>query len=136
MLNQWSGIICLARKFGEERNYKVTNHFTFSSRKGKFSVLPGFVTDGASVPRLFWAYASPFAGLHVPAVILHDALYATHHRNRKFCDKLLYEALLSLGIRKSKAWLMYQSVRAGGWAAWKKSKKKVDSQRRFLVVTA
>ncbi len=110
----------LAREIGRKRLYEVGEPFAYLSEAGQtFVVRSSFMTDGASVPRFAWSYMSPFAGVHVPAVILHDALYATHFEDRKFCDKILREALESLGVRKSKAWLVYQSVRAGGAWAWK-----------------
>ena len=110
----------MAREIGDKGRYTLQEHFTYRSKAGQyFQVLAGFSTDGASVPRVAWSYMSPFAGIHVPAVILHDALYATHYGDRKFCDKILREALESLGVRKSKAWMIYQSVRLGGSWAWK-----------------
>ena len=132
-LSNFEGKICLSRRIGEKRTYTIEDVFTYRSSKGEFSVLPGFITDGASVPRVFWSYASPFSGRHVAAVILHDALYAVHYRNRKVCDKILYEALIDLGIRKSKAWLMYRSVRAGGWVAWNKAEKYANEHERYLA---
>ena len=119
-LARWGGRIVLMRRMGEGRVYTVGEHFSYLSRAGKrYQVLDGFRTDGASVPRIAWAYMSPFAGVHVPAVILHDALYATHFGDRKFCDGILREALESLGVRSSKAWMVYRSVRMGGSGAWR-----------------
>ena len=119
-LRRWSGTIVLSRNIGQSRTYTVGWPFSYTSKAGQtFKLVTGFSTDGASVPRIAWSYMSPFAGVHVPAVILHDALYSTHFEDRKSCDKLLREALESLGMRKSKAWLVYQSVRLGGSWAWK-----------------
>ena len=129
--------IVLYRSTYETRTYYLGAPLSFiSAQEGVFSVRPGFKTDGASVPRLFWAYASPFAGAHTAAVILHDALYASHCQNdRGFCDKLFYEALLTLPMRSSKAWAMYQSVRLGGKRAWKeKSFREIQKARQLLDV--
>lgn len=133
-LAKFEGRINIAKSIGEDRKYTVMEAFTYKSDKyGEFTVLPGFVTDGASVPRLFWAYASPFTGRHVAAVILHDALYAVHYRDRESCDEIMREALVDLGIRTTKSGLMHRSVRAGGWVAWEKAEKHANEHERYLA---
>ena len=119
---KWPGkYLALYRSVNETKRYTVAAPLSYIADSGHvITVRPGFVTDGASVPRLFWAYASPFSGAHAPAAVLHDALYSSHYAlDRDVCDQIFYEALLSLPVRRTKAWAMYRSVRAGGWIAWK-----------------
>ena len=132
-----NGVLVLQRHVRESRIYRLGGPLEYfsDSQQALFRVGVGFETDGASVPRVFWAYASPFAGLHAPAVILHDALYTAHWERRKDSDEVFYEAMLSLGIRKSKAWLMYRSVRVGGGFAWNgKTEEQIVRAQELLEV--
>ena len=78
----------------------------------------GFETDGASIPRAFWIYVHPFYdGLR--AALLHDQDYRVQDKTRKEADALFYRRLVMLGIRRSKAWVLWLALRAGGGRAWK-----------------
>lgn len=80
----------------------------------------GFLSDGASIPRVFWFWASPI-GRHAQAAILHDYLceYLTILEDgkpveitRKEADQIFKESLLVLGVSNSKANIMYAGVSA------------------------
>lgn len=79
-----------------------------------------FLTDGATIPRAFWFWASPI-GRHAQAAILHDYLceYLTIQVDgvptritRKEADLIFKESLLVLGVSKFKANIMYAGVSA------------------------
>lgn len=98
----------------------------------RFEIPAGFIFDFASVPRFAQGFY-PKAGMltDVPALI-HDWLYATKIVDRKTADKLFYDAMLNLGVRKSKAWIMYRAVRLGGIVPWDGiSKDKVTKWRKL-----
>lgn len=80
----------------------------------------GFLTDGASIPRLFWSWASPI-GRHAQSAILHDYLceylsVIVDGENtpitRAHADLIFKESLLVLGVSKARANLMYAGVSA------------------------
>lgn len=79
------------------------------------TVMKGFQTDFASVPRIPLIYASfgNLAKSHGPAVV-HDALLRYTLTNQETADKIFYELLKRNGLGKFKAWLMYRAVRAFG----------------------
>ena len=92
-----------------------------------YTVPAGVFSDGASVPRPLWSLYPPFGGAYEPAAWLHDYLYAyaeqeygtDHgHVSRAEADGLLDEAMESLQFRRTGRWVIYRSVRLGGWAAW------------------
>lgn len=61
-----------------KKNYwRVDNNFTFVCGRGKdqysVTVPKGFLTDGASIPRIFWFLFPPF-GRYMDAAIVHDYL--------------------------------------------------------------
>ena len=76
-----------------------------------------FITDFASVPRIFWSIISPIDE-HGKAAVLHDYLYYTGFYSRKKSDLIFLEALEVLKVKKWKRICMYYSVRLFGWYAW------------------
>lgn len=84
---------------------------------GEVTVPAGFVTDFASVPRLVWAFISPW-GKHGKAAVLHDYLYWMREGARVDADALFLRVMRHCGqifvIRRS----MWLAVRLFGWIAW------------------
>lgn len=89
----------------------------------------GFVSDGASVPRLLWWYSPP-DGMHRAAAIVHDFLYSCKgHRpllappilSRGTCDNIFKDLMIRAGVRGRKAHAMWLAVRAFGWSPWGKA---------------
>ena len=77
----------------------------------------GFVYDGASIPSILTNILPRFGYKYDRASCLHDWLYAatnTHNYNRKECDKVFYEAMLSDKVNKNLAKLIYLAVRVFG----------------------
>ncbi len=80
----------------------------------------GFEFDGASVP---WPFTIIFPRAHsqyIQAACLHDWLYITKPLSRRAADKEFYAALRVLGMPRAYAWVMYVTVRGGGWRAWQR----------------
>lgn len=83
------------------------------------TVYEGFDYDGASIPKTLWSIVGcPVGELYSNAACIHDALYASKLFNRKTCDKIFHEAMLSSGVNKSLAKKMYLAVRAFGESAY------------------
>lgn len=53
----------------------------------------GFISDGGSIPRLFWRLFSPLDSRYLKYYIKHDFIYATGIRDRKTADILLRKGL-------------------------------------------
>jgi len=88
------------------------------------SVPVGFVTDFASIPRVFWSILSPY-GRHGKAAVVHDYLYATNKDyDRKQSDDIFKEAMVVLGVNWLKRGIMYNAVRWFAGGVWKKYRKK------------
>jgi hypothetical protein len=77
------------------------------------TVPSGFVTDFASVPRVFWKIL-PKWGKYGNAAVIHDYLYVTKERSRKESDKIFLDGMAVLGVPKWKRYAMYYSVRTFG----------------------
>lgn len=93
----------------------------------------GFITDGASVPRIFWIYLPRF-GKYTKAAIVHDYLYKgcgsayeqfgisgyfSINITRKESDLIFKKIMKVSGVNKVKCWLMYNAVRIFGWFSWR-----------------
>jgi len=107
--------------------------FVVESLDAKITVLPGFVWDGASVPRFFWRLVgAPMNGKYVPAALLHDVLYAAEMFPREKCDAVFLEFMAQLGVAWWRRTAMYLAVRLGGGAVWAEhTSRSVAAARRL-----
>lgn len=97
---------------------------------GKVLTVPsGFVSDGASVPRLWILTLAINAVLSLVrfgrlralrASVLHDHLYATADLPRRGADRLFRHLLRHDGIGLLGAWAAWTAVRLGGWAHYRR----------------
>lgn len=95
---------------------------------GCIVVPAGFLTDLASIPRLFWRVL-PQVGKYDAAAVVHDFLYqrpADTGRpvevggafTRAEADRVLFDAMVALGVAPWQRWAIYLAVRIGGWVVW------------------
>ncbi|MHC4498620.1 MAG: DUF1353 domain-containing protein [Planctomycetota bacterium] len=95
----------------------------------------GFITDFASVPRLFWAFF-PTWGKYGNAAVIHDYLYWEQSYPRERADGIFLEGMLVLGVEKGKAKLLYNAVKHFGKRAWGRNKKaKKKGVKKFIDIT-
>lgn len=88
----------------------------------------GFVTNFASVPRMFWPLISPI-DYHGKAAVVHDYAYFKNlYGDRKKCDQLFLEGLRVLKTPEWKAIAMYDAVRMFGWHRWNYLRK-IESEK-------
>ena len=101
---------------------------TYTADDGKEIIIPaGTVSDGASTPRIFWRTLPPFGPYWRPA-LMHDYLYQSGMFVRSKCDSLFHEAMISCGVGKFKACIIWFGVRLGGWIAYNNYRKKEASK--------
>jgi hypothetical protein len=86
----------------------------------QLDVQPGFITDGASIPRALWSLVgSPFSGgNYVKAAVIHDEGCVSHKYTWQVTAKMFYTAMLDSGMNTHYALLLYYGVRVGG-PKWK-----------------
>lgn len=80
----------------------------------RWVVPTGFVTDFASIPRLFWRVTGhPIDKHHRYAALLHDYLYSVggDEDDRKYADKLYRRMLEASGMGWWSAWMEYKVLR-------------------------
>lgn len=76
-----------------------------------------FMTDFASVPRLFWVFF-PQWGKYGNAAVIHDWGYWSKERSRAETDRILLEGMEVLGVNPVTRYVLYLGVRWFGWFAW------------------
>ena len=101
------------------RHWKLVEKFEFNNKKYTISVPAGFITDFASVPRIFW-WLIPPTGRYGKAAVVHDFCYRKACFSRKECDWIFLEGMRALGVPKWKRLIMWAAVRLFGWSAYAK----------------
>jgi hypothetical protein len=77
----------------------------------------GFVTDFASIPRLFWSIFRP-DGLYTYPAIVHDYLYWTQNTSKDVADKILQFGMEDIGVNRATITTIYEAVHLAGQSAW------------------
>ena len=97
--------------------YKLIEGFQYyrtDNPKDILTVPVGFLTNGASIPRLFWSIVPPTGTkknrVFQPA-ILHDYLYETGEVSRKDADKIFLEAMKAMKVNWFIRYIFYWCVR-------------------------
>jgi len=98
-----------SQKLGAD-HWRVMDEFRYyigeDAAGGWVAVPSGYLTDGASVPRLFWNIIPPW-GAYGQAAVVHDIVceYLSVTRDgapvpvtRERCDKILLEAMTVIGV--------------------------------------
>lgn len=102
---------------GASRVFRTLERFRFYSPSlGWIEVPAGTLTDGASIPRIFWNILSPF-GSYFKAALPHDYLYSAENKRftRQQADTVLREGMIAAGVPWHKRAVIYYAVRAFGW---------------------
>ncbi|EAQ3914697.1 DUF1353 domain-containing protein [Salmonella enterica] len=86
------------------------------------SVPAGFVTDLATVPRVFWSVMPP-DGKYAKAAIIHDYLYDNASRTKEKADLIFLDGMAVLGVPKWKRIVMYLAVRIFGRGNYSKDQQ-------------
>jgi hypothetical protein len=111
--------------------WELEADFGYENDKYKITVGSGFITDGASIPRLLWsAIGNPMENDLLKPAIVHDGLYTLMQLERKECDKLLKEMLLFNGVSRLRSELIYIAVRLFGGAHWR-----IDTTEQKHLIT-
>ena len=100
------------RRWGKARQWRLVEDFVYRG----WRIPAGFITDGASVPRILYWLFEPTGVLFIPA-ILHDYLYATKLVPRSMADRMFRENV----IKESNViagYLAWVGVRLFGWIPW------------------
>ena len=87
----------------------------------KHTVPAGYISDGSSIPRIFWvSIGSPFLPEFRAASIIHDFLYSGGIGDRKKADKIYRYILKENSVVWWRRNIQYIILRMFGWITFKK----------------
>jgi len=101
--------------------FELVGDYVYQIEEYSIRVPKGFVTDYASIPRIFRPIVLPY-GKHSGASVVHDYLYSKGcdlDIERKKADKIFLEILKEEGVNPILARLMYIAVRIFGKIRYK-----------------
>jgi len=103
------------------RRFKIMKEFFFyvghKANDEIITVPVGFITDLASIPRIFWTILPP-NGKYAKAAVIHDYLYANKIKTKEYADNIFLEAMEVLGVEETKRYIIYYAVKAFGKGAY------------------
>jgi hypothetical protein len=111
----------LSLRINEDRYTAVTiSDITFTdSRAVEWKVPAGTVVSGSSVPRPFWSIIGPpLSSNYTIAVVLHEYYATKSSQPFEKVNQMFYEAMLTLGVKRETALVMYTAVTQFG-PRWK-----------------
>jgi hypothetical protein len=119
-----------------DRMYFLTKEIGWRPNPGQqapnVQVPMGFVTDFASIPRIFWSLLPP-DGLYTYPAIIHDYLYWEQSVSRGEADLILRYAMEDFKIDAVTIDAIYTGVRLGGGVAWSDNAAlKQSGEKRIL----
>jgi len=92
----------------------------------KITVKRGFVTDFASVPRLFWSLL-PTWGKYGPPAVVHDFLYWDQLCTREQSDRIMMLAMTESRVGWFRTRLIHAALRIGGAFSWSSNRSARES---------
>jgi len=100
----------------DDGSVETLDEVSFYDKKGKeWSVPPGYISDGASIPRAVWSIVGhPLTGEYIKASVLHDYYVDSRTEPAKETHRMFHEAMLADGVTKTKASLLYFAVSSYG----------------------
>ncbi len=101
------------------RVYEPFSFYPGDDKSDVTEVPAGFITDLASVPRIFRVLLPP-DGRYAKAAIIHDYLYDNALRTKKEADRVFLEGMKVLGVPKWKRLVMYCAVRLFGRGGYRR----------------
>jgi Protein of unknown function (DUF1353) len=121
----FDGTVVVTPVLPEGRRWRLVEGFRYQGNVDSFAVPADFVTDFASVPRVF-VWLLPRYGRWTQAAILHDFLWKSIRDHDpavpidKFdADGIFNRAMRELGVPYLRRWLMWTAVRwASGPRQW------------------
>lgn len=120
-----------------DRRYYLTQEIGWSPEPGQngfpsVTVPKGFVTDFASIPRVFWSVLPP-DGTYTYGAVIHDYLYWTQDISKAKADLILKFIMEEFKVDPLSTAAIFNGVDLGGGGAWtENSRLKNHGEKRVL----
>lgn len=111
-------------RYYKEDKFIMGTHYRYRTLSGKLIDIPkGFITDLASIPKMFRNIFNTYGKNYTRAAVIHDYLYAQGYKmgiNRKQADEIFLEIMKERGVSIFKRQAMYRAVRLFGASHYRK----------------
>lgn len=117
--------------------WELSKDWNVTVRGTKETLPKGFLTDGASIPRILWRVCGhPMATKRIIPAIVHDAIYAGTILGftRKEADEIFRDGIIEAGWPKWKAHIEYAALRLFGSPHWRAATKAVTVLTAMLCM--
>lgn len=92
----------------------------------------GFVTDLASIPRIFWSIFHP-AAEYAYAAIVHDYLYWAQSHQKEIADEIFRRSMIDFEIDQATLVSLHSAVVLFGNSAWRNNAAlKAEGEKRLI----
>lgn len=116
----------------EPRRMTVLDWIVYvDKRRVRWTVAPGTVVDGASVPWFFRRVFPAYIGFYRRATVLHDMACESRHATSWQVHRMFFEAMRCDGTNPLTAWLLWAAVRMFG----PRFRGKFEESQRIQVPT-
>jgi len=122
----------LFRSLPNGRDMEIAKPFEYIDPKNIRWVVPEkTLVNGASIPKALWStIGGPFSGRYRDASVIHDFHCEVRIRPAKQVHRVFYDAMITSGVGKTKANVMYYAVTRFG-PSWKRVSRTNICGRRF-----
>lgn len=104
-------------------SFQILQDFHYRTRNRLILVPKDFISDLASIPRIFWSFYPPF-GTYTLASVVHDYLYskegAKEVSSRKEADQIFLNIMEETKVPKFTRFLFYYATRLFGRSHFQK----------------
>jgi len=119
-----------------DRTYYLDREINWEPGEGQegpeITVPAGFVTDLASIPRVFWSLLPTDGDYTFPAIV-HDYMYWTQIHSRETADRVFRFGMSDMKVSTATAEAIYAAVRLGGGGAWAdNARRRQEGELRLL----
>jgi len=110
-------------RFLDGKNWKLLEKFEYyigeKENNNVIKIPKGFITDFASIPRIFWTIIGHPTGKYGKSAVIHDWLYRKGIGTRKQADKIFLDGMKVLRVFYLRRWTIYFAVRLFAFGSWK-----------------
>lgn len=110
-------------RYYKEDKFIMGSHYRYRVFERLIDIPKGFITDLASVPKIFRNLLNSYGKNYTRAAVVHDYLYSHGYKmgiKRKEADRIFLEIMKERGVPLWKRSLMYRGVRMFGGLHYKK----------------
>ena len=94
-----------------------------------------FLTDGASIPNIFWSLTyPPYHPCIIAGAVVHDWIFLNHQMSQDDANKLLHEIMTRNGANSIKSKMIYEGLKTFGAFAWKRSEQDIQKLKNIYEI--